>query len=94
MMCPNGHGEMVAAEVVFERRTDDGALFRISVPGFRCPMCDEEVIPGEQAEYVSYRWGLFRMSSLDTSQVAPPPMTSESPHMPALTAETTVATAA
>jgi hypothetical protein len=86
---------MDAADVVFERRTDDGAAFRITVQGFRCPVCGEEVMSGEQAEYVSYEWGLFRlrMSSLDTSQVSPPPMTSESPHMPALTAGT-LATAA
>jgi hypothetical protein len=63
---------MVASEVTFERQTPHGVAFRMVVPGFRCPVCGEEVITGEQAERVSSEWQRLltvRTASNDQSAV-------------------------
>jgi predicted RNA-binding Zn-ribbon protein involved in translation (DUF1610 family) len=93
VQCPNGHGEMVESEVTFERQTPHGLPFRMVVPGFRCPICGEEVITGEQAERVSFEWNRLATTLMVSNDVSEAvlPLSQSSPELPGRTEENATA---
>ena len=72
MNCPScQQATLVQASFWFERLAPDGTRFRTEVSGLRCPACEEEILPGPEAERVSEAW--YRL--LDAITLAAPATT-------------------